>query len=209
MEKINRRHLEFLVLLCMICSTAFTQAKSGLQNYTLLSQENEYLWMPVFHYQARNGVYAELRYNYEDVQTLSFYGGKTFSGGKTLQFSLTPMLGYSTGRFTGLSLATNVEVEWKNFYLSSQTQYSMATKQNSADFFFSWSELGYDISDNFFAGVAIQYTRQQEMNDTEPGVMAGLNFKNISIPFYVFGPFKSGRYFVLGLNYECDFKKKR
>jgi hypothetical protein len=53
------------------------------------------------------------------------------------------MAGYCIGKFTGLSLATNAEVEWKDFYLSTQTQYSLATKKDIANFFFSWSEAGY------------------------------------------------------------------
>jgi hypothetical protein len=196
------------MLLCFISGTAFTQAKSGIENYNLLSQGKEYMWMPVVHYQSKKGIYTELRYNYEEVQTLSLYGGKTFSGGNILKFTLTPMLGFSVGNFSGLSLATNADVEWKNFYLSSQSQYSMATKHGIDDFFFSWSELGYSLSDNFFGGVAIQYTMQQGVNDAEPGFVAGLNLKNVSIPVYVFSPFKTGRYFVVGLNYEFDFKRK-
>lgn len=194
---------------CLFGSTAFPQAKSGVENYNMLSQGREYVWMPIAHYQAKNGVYAELRYNYEDVQTISLYGGKTFAGGKGLEFSLTPMLGYSVGKFTGLSLATNTELEWRKVYLSSQTQYSVATKKGISDFFFSWSEIGYNISNTLFGGLAIQYTLQDGLHQADPGFVAGINFRNISIPLYVFSPFKSGQYFVLGLNYEFDFKKKR
>ena len=57
----------------MSSGTAFTQAKSGIENYNLLSQGKEYVWMPVAHYQSTKGIYAELRYNYEDVQTFSLY----------------------------------------------------------------------------------------------------------------------------------------
>ncbi len=197
------------MLLCLVYTVAFTQAKSGIENYSFLSQGEEYVWMPVFHYQTKKGIYAELRYNYEDLQTLSLYGGKTFAWGKDLQFSVTPMAGFSTGRFTGVSLAANTEAEWKNIYLSSQSQYSMSTKKGMTNFFFSWSELGYDISRNFFAGLAIQYTRQQGVNDVQPGFVTGLNFKNVSIPFYMFNIFQPGRYIVLGLNYEYHLKKKK
>lgn len=193
----------------MFCTTAFTQAKSGIENYSLLSQGKEYIRMPIIHYQTEKGIYTELRYNYEDVQTLSLFAGKTFAGGNVLKYSLTPMAGFSTGRFTGVSLATNGDIVWKNFYLSSQTQYSRSTKKSTADFIFSWSELGYSISDKYFGGIAIQYTRQQGKSDVEPGFVTGLNFKNISIPVYIFSPLKTGRYFLVGLNYECDFKKKR
>lgn len=208
MEKTNKKHHKLLVLFCLLSSIAFTQAKSGVENYNLLGQGNEYVWMPVVHYQAKKGMYAELRYNYEDLKTFSFYGGKTFTGGTDLKYSITPMGGYCIGRFTGLSIATNAEAEWKEFYFSTQTQYSMATKKDAANFFFSWSEVGYNIFRNFFAGLAVQYTRQQGENDMQPGFVAGLNFKNISIPFYLFSPFQPGRYIVLGFIYENHLKRK-
>jgi hypothetical protein len=185
------------------------QSKIGIENYNYWGQANSNVIVPMIHIETNNNWYAEVRYNYEDAETLSFFGGKTFSGGKSLEYSVTPMTGVSVGNFTGVSFATNAEVDWKNFYMASQTQYSIATKKNLSNFFFSWSELGYNITDNFFGGLALQYTLQQGMNDTEPGLFAGVNFKSVSIPFYVFSPFQAGRYFVLGLNYEYNFKKQR
>jgi hypothetical protein len=187
---------------------AFSQAKSGVENYNLLGQGNAYVWMPIVHYETKKGMYAELRYNYEDIKTLSLYAGKTFAGGSGFQYSLTPMTGYCIGKFTGLSFAANAEAEWKDLFISTQTQYSMATKKNMANFFFSWSEVGYNVFKNFFAGLAVQYTRQQGANDIQPGLLAGLNFKNISIPFYVFSPFQPDRCIVLGFSYEYHLKKK-
>lgn len=169
----------------------------------------EYVWMPVFHYQSKKGFYTELRYNYEDIQTLSLFAGKTFTGGKSFQFSFTPMTGFSTGKFTGMSLAANADMEWNNFYLSSQTQYSFSTKKEVSNFFFSWSELGYTISKCLFAGLAMQYTRQIDNNNFEPGFVAGFEIRNFSFPVYVFSPFRSGSYFVVGVNYEYNLKKKK
>jgi len=196
------------MLFCLLGSIAFTQAKSGIENYNQLGKGNEYVWMPVVHYEAKKGMYAELRYNYEDLKTFSFYAGKTFTGETDLEYSMTPMAGYCIGKFTGLSLAVNAEAEWKDFYVSTQTQYSMATKKDAANFFFSWSEAGYNVSRIFFAGLAIQYTLQQGVNDLQPGFLAGLNFKNITVPFYMFSPFQPGRYMVLGFIYEYNLKGK-
>lgn len=209
MKKHGRKHLDLLVLLCIVSCTASSQAKSGVENYNMLSQDKTHVWMPVLHYQAKNGFYTELRYNYEEINTVSLYAGKTFSGGDAIPFNITPMTGLALGEFAGISLAVNADLEWKNFYLSSQTQYSIATRSGANDFFFSWSEAGYNISRNFFSGIAVQYTLQERAHQFEPGLMAGLNFKNISIPFYVFSPSREGRYFIVGLNYEFDLKKKK
>ena len=196
-------------MFCIFCNTGFSQAKTGVENYSLLSRGDNYVWMPVIHYQSKKGIYAELRYNYEELNTVSLYGGKTFAGGKELQFSITPMIGFAVGDFNGVSFATNTEVEWKNIYLSAQSQFSMSTKTGEPDFFFSWSELAYNFSKNIFGGLAIQYTRQQGLNETEPGVVAGVNLKDFSIPVYVFNPFSSKPYFIVGLNYEFNFNGKQ
>lgn len=119
------------------------------------------------------------------------------------------MIGLSAGNFSGVSIAANGELDWKNFYASSQTQYSINIKTDGKNFFFSWSELGYNISKTLFAGAAVQYTLQAGKTNTEPGFVAGLNFKNFSIPFYVFKPFSSGQYIVLGLIFEYNLKKRK
>jgi hypothetical protein len=185
------------------------QSKWVFENYNYWGRQTSGIFVPMIHFETKNNWYAEMRYNYEDAQTLSFYGGKTFSGGNAVTYSITPMTGFSTGRFTGMSLANNIETEWKNFYVSSQSQYSIALRNNNQDFFFTWSELGYNISDHVFSGLAMQYTLQADNNIFEPGIVAGFRFKNISVPFYIFSPFRSGCYFVLGLNYEYNFKKRK
>ncbi len=164
--------------------------------------------MPVVHYETKKGMYAELRYNYEEVQTFSVFGGKVLSA-KNNSFSITPMLGFSTGQFTGVSIAANAEAGINKFFFSSETQYSIAAKKGMSNFLFSWSEIGYTISPNLFAGFSFQYTLQQTGSDPEPGLMAGLTFKNISIPVYVFNPFHQKQYIVVGLNYEYHLNQRK
>lgn len=206
MEKTNKKHLKALVILLLVCSTGFAQAKGGMENYNLLGKEHTYAWMPVVHYETKKGIYAELRYNYEEAQTFSVFGGKVLSMNSG-SFSVTPMIGLSTGKFTGVSLAANAEAEFNKLFLSTETQYCMNAKKDGNNFLFSWSEIGYSIFPNLFAGFSFQYTIQQGAADPEPGLMAGLSFKNFSIPVYVFNPFGKRQYLVFGLNYEYHLKK--
>jgi hypothetical protein len=205
--KMNRGML-LIAWSMLIQLNLFAQGKAGIEQYSYIGAQSAGAIVPSLHLQSASNWYGELRYNYEDLQTCSLYGGRIIEGGNDLEYSITPMLGFSAGWFTGISLATNAEAEWKNFYLSSQTQHSIAIKEDCENFFFSWSELGYNVSDHFFAGLAMQYTLQMKQHDFEPGFLAGLNFKNFSFPFYVFSPFHSGRYFILGVNYEYNFKKR-
>lgn len=203
-----KKSLLIITLVILMQHSINAQSKWGIENYNYWGRQTSGIFVPMIHFETRNNWYAEMRYNYEDANTVSFFGGKSFSGGNAVTYKITPMTGFSAGRFTGVSLATNIETDWKQFYVSSQSQYSVALKKDYSNFFFTWSELGYNISDHAFAGLAMQYTLQANDNIFEPGIVAGISFKNISIPFYVFSPFRSGRYFVLGLNYEYHFKKK-
>jgi hypothetical protein len=192
----------------VLCYTAAAQWKAGVEQYSYMGTPFTGAIVPVFHIQSKNNWYAELRYNYEEAQTFSVFGGKAIKGGHDLEYSITPMAGFSTGRFTGISLATNIEAEWKNIYLSSETQYSQAIKKDAKSFFFNWSDLGYTLNRRFFAGMTMQYTRQAGEIDCKPGLLAGISFSSLSFPFYLFNPFRGNSYLVLGANYEYSFKKK-
>jgi hypothetical protein len=209
LEKKGKKLLNLVILFSLLSQGVFSQAKSGLENYNQLSGRSEYLWMPIMHYQANNGIYGEFRYNYEDANTVSLFAGKLFEGGKGIEYSFVPMLGFSSGNFTGASVALNSDIEWKRLYFSSQSQFSIATNKGINNFFFSWSEAGINFSDIFFAGTALQFTYQQKRSKVDPGLVAGFDIKNFSIPVYVFNPFNSDNYFIVGLNFEFNFKRRK
>jgi hypothetical protein len=209
LAKTNKKHLKLTLLLLVGALASFAQAKSGVESYNYLTRQQEYTWMPVVHYQSAKGIYAELRYNYEELKTVSLFGGKMFEIGNEAAISVTPMIGFSAGDFKGMSLAAKTDLEWKGLYASAEMQYSMGWKGGSSNFFFSWSEAGYSFTSNLFGGLAMQFTRQGNSNDFQPGIVAGVEFGNISIPFYLFSPFKQDQYFVLGVNYEYQLKKKK
>jgi hypothetical protein len=185
------------------------QSKLGVENYYYPGTPGINSVVPVIHLETKNSFRGELRYNYEDAKTLSFFAGKTISAGKAVQYSISPMVGFSTGIFTGISVATNIEAEWKNVYFSSQNQYSMATRGGYDNFLFSWSELGYNLSPHFFGGVAVQYTRSGGISKTEPGFVGGFCLGDLTVPLYAFSPFGPGKYFVAGLIYEFNLKAKK
>jgi hypothetical protein len=195
--------------ICIFHHKLPAQSKMLLENYYYNSERGTNAIMPMFHLKTNNNWYAEIRYNYEDVNTVSLYAGKTFAKEGDVTYSLTPLLGYSAGRFRGASFAVNAETEWRQFFISSQSQYSRSLKSKDESFFFTWSEAGYCISENFFSGLALQYTKLSYQDIFEPGFLAGVSIKNVSFPCYLFNPFQHERYFILGLNYEFSLKKKK
>ncbi|HYE56249.1 MAG TPA: hypothetical protein VD996_15475 [Chitinophagaceae bacterium] len=164
--------------------------------------------MPVIQMETNNRWHAEVRYNYDAHQTLSVYAGRTIERGREIMYSITPMLGYSAGKFNGPSVAVNAEATWNNIFLYSQTQYNLSAQARSQSFFYTWSEAGYDISERFFTGVTLQYTLASGERLIEPGIMGGLSFNNVSLTCYLFKPAAEDRYIILGLNYELSFKIK-
>ncbi len=189
--------------------SAFAQAKSGLENYNYMSSGQAYSWMPVAHYQAKKGYYAELRYNYEDLKTVSFYSGKTFYAGKEKQISITPMIGVSSGTFTGVSAACKAEAETGLFFFSTEFQFSKEIKNADGSFIFSWSEAGISVFESGFAGLAMQTTFQNGDRLIEPGLVAGFSAGRVTVPLYLFNPFEKGKWFLLGINYEFQIKRKK
>jgi hypothetical protein len=200
-----KRTLAIIISILLMQHTLSAQSKLLLENYYYKDMNSI---VPMIHVETKDDWYAELRHNYEDAETFSLYAGKTFRSGNEFEFSITPLLGYAVGKFTGPSLALNTDMEWRGLFFSSQNQYSLSARVKEESFFFSWAEVGYSVSDVFFTGITLQYTRLNKQNTAEPGFLAGLSLNNISFPCYLFKPFQRDRYFVLGLNYEFDLKRK-
>ena len=194
----------------MFSSTAFTQSKSGVENYNMISGKREYAWMPIVHYHTKKGIYTELRYNYDAEKAFSVNAGKTFSKKGEFNFDVTPMIGLVMGSFKGYNLNMNQQAEYKKFFYSTQAQYTIAAIEKNENFFYSWSETGYTISKKFFAGVSCQLTKLRAVPAlADAGVMAGISLGNFSFPIYYFRPFSRNSFVIAGINYEWQLTSKK
>jgi hypothetical protein len=198
-----------IATLITLVYTSQAQHAGKIEMYRYMANGVPSLLQPTAHFQSAKNWYIEGRYNYEDVQTFSLYVGKNISGGKDLEFSITPMIGYSIGKFNGVSLAGNLDLDWEGFYFSSQSQYSKSINTADDNFLFSWSEIGYSITDHVFTGISAQYTRQMGENYMEAGILAGVSLGKLEIPLYMFNPFRKNQNFILGLSYEFDLTRKK
>lgn len=184
------------------------QLKGDIGQYHYVGKLAAMAVVPIVHVENGKGWCAEARYNYEEVKTFSFYLGKSWSREGRISWTATPMAGIVAANYKGGSAALNLDLSGRKFFLSAQSQFTMAMDAENTNFFYNWSELAYAVSDHFFSGLTLQYTRQQGSNNMEPGLLAGVSFGDISLPVYIFHPFRAGRYVVLGLEYEFDFKKQ-
>lgn len=193
----------FITILVSMAFSAAQAQQGGFEQYLYAKNKEGVQLVPMLHYQSTKNWYTEARYNYEDTATVSLYGGKIFSKDKNkLSYSMLPLAGVVLGRFKGGSLGLNINIEYKKLFFCSQSQYTFSVKDKFDNFFYSWSEAGYEIWNWLYVGVAVQHTH---MYDTkfelgEKGFVVGISVQKWVFPLYIFNPLNNGQYFVLGIN---------
>ncbi len=176
---------------------------AGLEQYYYMGTYKMFTLVPVGYLQTRKNWYAEGRFNYEALNTLSLYGGKTFEKKALVSYSASPILGIVLGQINGGSAGINLVADYKKLNFSTQSQYTFSVQQRSNNFIYSWSDFTYQVSAKFAAGFSLQQTKLYMVNGAfEKGLLIKTGYKNWTFPLYIFKPESSQRYFVLGLNYE-------
>ena len=89
----------------------------------------------------RNWLHLEARYNYEALDTGSAWVGYNFSGGETLAWEFTPIIGGVFGDTTGIAPGYKGSLSWLKLELYSEGEYVFDTGSTSDSFFYNWSEL--------------------------------------------------------------------
>ena len=192
----------------MLNNKVNSQTHGGVEQYYYSGSQGTSTIVPRVYYQNKKNWYAEVRYNYDEVGTLSVNAGKTFSKKGTVSYTITPLAGVVAGRLNGASLGVNAELDYKNLFFSSESQYTFSSESRYPDFLFNWSELGYQVTTRIYTGLALQMTRLYKTgNICEPGIMLGFSFDQFTFPLYAFNPLSNNRYFVLGINWEWQHLK--
>jgi len=191
----------------MLHTIGKTQVHGGFEQYYYTGTGVSTI-VPKVYYQSRDNWYGEVRYNYEELQTISLIAGKMFSHKKIFSYSVTPVAGIVLGRLNGGTLGANINMKYKSLFFSSESQYTFSVEKRTENFFFNWSEFGYQFTNLVYAGLALQITHPYEIkNNWEPGVMMGLTYKSWTFPLYAFNPASNNRNFVLGINWEWKHVK--
>jgi hypothetical protein len=200
-----RRYLTIIFVL--LVNIAKSQAHGGIEQY-YYTAAGEPVIVPKVYYESRHHWYGEMRYNYEGFQTVSVNAGKVFSNNRLLSLSVTPFAGVVLGRLNGGTLGSNLKMEYKSLFFSSEPQYTFSLERRLDNFFFNWSELGYELNKIIYTGLALQITRPYKRKNTwEPGAMIGFTYKNWTFPLYAFSPAGNKPNFVLGINWEWKHVK--
>jgi len=123
----------------------------------ILSDEQNYVQPTVS--VDRGHLHLESRYNYESIDTGSAWLGVNFSGGKALEWTLTPMFGGVFGDTIGVAPGLKGSLAWGALEFSSENEYVIDADERSESFFYSWSELTLAPASWWRFGVVTQRTR--------------------------------------------------
>ncbi len=140
-----------------------------------------------------NWLHLEGRYNYEDLHTGSLWFGYNFnstlykSSGKTLDLTLTPMVGGVFGRTNGVApgLEASLTYQKLNFWVSNEYVFDIG--DSSARYFYTWPQVTYSPVDWLHVGVVAQRTLAVE-SSTQAGFLFGLFHKNTEFTSYILDP---------------------
>jgi hypothetical protein len=194
----------FFFIAFLVCFESAAQLRGTLEQIYYYDKEGGFTMGPLAQLQTKENWFVEARYNYEEARSVSVYVGKAYENESDFSYSIVPIFGGVVGRFKGGSAAVNLDLEYRNFYFSSQSQYTFSLRDELDNFYFSWSELGYQPFKWFYGGLAFQETYYPQLNEhvTHPGVVLGFAYKRWTLPLYGFRTAESSGAFVCSIVYE-------
>jgi hypothetical protein len=186
-----RRINFFWIVFASSLSFACGQAPSDSSTWAFSAEGNLYLFqgqsilLPVMR-ADHNKLHLEARYNYEDLQTFSGWAGYNFSGGKKVEYTITPMVGAVTGLSNGVAAGLEFTFSSGKFELYSESEYLFETDREN-NYMYTWTDLTYSFNDNVYCGLSIQRTRlYQTALDIQRGLILGGSLKNWELTGYLY-----------------------
>jgi len=132
-------------------------------------------------------LHLEARYNYENLRTGSLWAGYNFHAGNELALAITPMVGGIFGRTAGIAPGFEASLSYKRFELSISNEYVFDLRNKSGNFYYSWPQLTYSVTNWFVVGLVAQHTKPfQTKLDTQRGFLVGFSHKRASFTAYIF-----------------------
>jgi hypothetical protein len=148
----------------------------------------------------RGQLHLEMRYNYEDLDTASVFGGWTFAAGEEVALEFTPLIGLVGGETEGIAPGLELDLGWRRVAWYVEAEYLFDAEDSSDDFFYSWSTLTYGLTDWLDAGVVSERTKLVETDyEVQLGLALGLSFERFGLGVYSYNLGTNDAYTVLSL----------
>jgi len=148
----------------------------------------------------RGPLHLEARYNYESVGARSAFVGWTFSGGDTITWEVTPLLGGAWGSVHAFVPAVEASVSWRQFDFYVEAEAVRDTHEHNDSYLYAWSELGFRSVEWLRFGLVAQRTRAYGgERDIQRGPFAQLTWRRVTLGGYWFNPGSKDQVFVASL----------
>jgi len=148
----------------------------------------EFIGLPVF-LADKNKLHLEARYNYEDLETFSGWIGYNISGGKKIEYTITPMIGGVVGRSNGIAPGLEFTFTLNKFELYNESEYFLDVDTNENNFFYSWIDFTYALKNWMWVGLSGQRTRLYQTDlDIQRGLLIGGSYKSLELTGYLYNP---------------------
>jgi hypothetical protein len=134
-------------------------------------------------------LHLEGRYNYEAIETASFWVGYNFRVDRKISLFFTPMVGGLVGSIDGAAPGYELTIDWWKLEFDSSSEYVIDFDDSSENFFYTWSQLGIFPVEWLQLGVAVQRTQAYESpRDIQRGLFASAEWRRLNAGLYVFNP---------------------
>jgi len=149
----------------------------------------------------RGPLHLEARYDYESIGARSGFVGWTLSGGESIAWELTPLLGGVWGTTRGFVPGLEAAVGWKSLDFYLEAEYVRSSVDVKDSYLYAWSELGYRPFEWLRLGLAGQRTNIYDSGrDIQRGPFVQFTWRRVTIGGYWFNPGSSDQLVVSMLN---------
>jgi hypothetical protein len=148
----------------------------------------------------RGPLHLEARYGYETKDSRSAFAGWTFSGGETVTWELTPLVGGGWGPVQAFIPGFEASLAWGKLDLYVEAEYVRDRNGKSDSYTYAWSELGFRPAEWLRLGAVGQRTRVYGgEREFQRGPFVQLNLGPATIGGFWFNPGSGDQVFVVSI----------
>ena len=145
----------------------------------------------------RGPLHLEARYGYEMKDSRSAFAGWTFSGGDTLAWELTPLLGGGWGPVHAFIPGLEASLAWGRLDFYVEAEFVRDRNDSSGNYNYAWSELGFRPLEWLRIGAVGQRTRAYGgEREFQRGPFAQATWGSFTIGGFWFNPGSDDQVFV-------------
>lgn len=145
----------------------------------------------------RGPLHLEARVNYESIGARSAFVGWTFSGGDTITWELTPLLGGAWGTTQAFVPGLEATLGWKTFDFYVEAEIVRSRREQTDSYVYAWSELGWRPVEWLRVGLAGQRTNiYGGERSFQRGPFAQVTWGPVTVGGYWFNPGSAAQIFV-------------